>query len=130
MSANINTDIRTTIEGLIATTFPTTAIAWQNVPFTPPNALWIRPVIGYGDEAPVAMRRDSMVGVVVVEVFAPMGKGAKLALETIETIKTAFYRKRVGNIRFPNVLAVRQLTDNPAYLGYAIDIAFQANSSS
>lgn len=130
MSANINTDIRTTIEGLISTTFPTTAIAWQNVPFTPPNALWIRPVIGYGGEAPVAMRRDSLVGVVVVEVFVPMGKGAKLALQTIETIKSAFFRQRVGNIRFTNVLAVRQLTDNPAYLGYAIDIAFQANSTS
>lgn len=130
MSANLNSDIRTTIEGLIATTFPTMAIAWQNVPFTPPNAVWIRPTIGYGDEAPVAVRRDSLMGALVVEVFAPMGKGTKPALDIIQTIKAAFYRKRVGHIRFVSILAVRQLTDNPAYLGYAIDLAFQAQSNS
>lgn len=131
MSANLNTEIRATIEGAIAEAFPSIPTAWQNVPFTPPNSLWIRPTIGYGGEAPVAMRRDSLVGALVVEVFAPLEKGSAAVLNIIGVIKATFYRKRVGNIRFVSILSVRQLEpEKTDYLGYAIDLAYQANSDS
>lgn len=130
MTANLNTDIRATIEQALAAAFPSTDIAWQNVPFTPPNALWLRPFVTYGNESPVGFTRDEMVGAFVVEVFAPVAQGSAAVLTAIETIKSTFFRKTLTNIRFPNILAVRQLEGTEAYLGYAIDLTFIAYSES
>lgn len=128
MTANINTDIRAEIEQELATAFSGTPIAWQNVPFTPPNSLWLRPFVTYGAEDPTGYRRDVIVGALVVEVFAPTAQGAATVLNAIETVKTTFYRQWVGKIRFPSIMAVRQLEETEAYLGYAIDMSFIAHS--
>ena len=129
MTVALTTDIRVPIEQAISAAFPSTPIAWPSSSFDPPDALWIRPFVAYGGEALAAMRRDQLVGSVVVEVFVPLSTGTAAVQNAIDTIKGVFFRQKINNIHFPDIQAIRQL-ENEAYYGMAIDISFQAYSTS
>ena len=78
--------IRAAIEGRIAfdvgTTSPTGEppyqVAYQNVPFTPPNNTpWVQVFIRFGDNNYATLKTiNRQTGTLVVNVFTPQGQGA------------------------------------------------------
>ena len=129
MAANLNSDIRAAIESKVADIFPTTPTAWHNVPFSPPNALWIHPIVTYGGEGAIAHSNDQLSGAFVLEIFAPLSQGDAPLLAAIATAKTNFYRKRISDVYIQSILAVRDLTEINNFNGKAIDFAFNAISN-
>lgn len=83
-----------------------TTIAWEGKSFKPtPGTAWIRPTIhgvdatqaglGTGDSG----RLFRHTGLLVIELFYPMGKGSGPALALADTLAAAF-RETVSGIRF------------------------------
>lgn len=111
-------DIRAAIEGRIATEMalsPSYPVAYENVPFTPPNNLpWVQVKLTFGDnnygtlQAPsVGFNRQN--GLVTIGIFTPVGVGAAANYTIAERIKDLFDRQTVSSIIFdpasgPNVI--------------------------
>lgn len=111
-------DIRAAIEGRIATEMasaPSYPVAYENVPFTPPNNLpWIQVKLTFGDnnygtlQAPsVGFNRQN--GLITINIFTPVGVGAAANYTIAERIKDLFDRQTVSSIIFdaasgPNVI--------------------------
>ena len=111
-------DIRAAIEGRIATemaSVPSYPVAYENVPFTPPNNLpWIQVKLTFGDnnygtlQAPsVGFNRQN--GLITIGIFTPVGVGAAANYTIAERIKDLFDRQTVSSIIFdaasgPNVI--------------------------
>ena len=111
-------DIRAAIEGRIATEMasaPSYPVAYENVPFTPPNNLpWLQVKLTFGDnnygtlQAPsVGFNRQN--GLVTIGIFTPVGVGAAANYTIAERIKDLFDRQTVSSIIFdaasgPNVI--------------------------
>lgn len=128
MTANFNTDIRSPLEQALFGAFPTTPIAWENVDFTMPNDLWLRPFCNVGGEMPYHFRVDQVVGSFVVEVYTPRGEGSGRLLNTIETIKTTFYRQKFNDLYVKHIMAIRKLNEIPSYNGMAVDFMIEGYS--
>ena len=111
-------DIRAAIEGRIATEMalsPSYPVAYENVPFTPPNNLpWVQVKLTFGDnnygtlQAPsVGFNRQN--GLITIGIFTPVGVGAAANYTIAERIKDLFDRQTVSSIIFdpasgPNVI--------------------------
>ena len=111
-------DIRAAIEGRIATEMalsPSYPVAYENVPFTPPNNLpWVQVKLTFGDnnygtlQAPsVGFNRQN--GLVTIGIFTPVGVGAAANYTIAERIKDLFDRQTVSSSIFdpasgPNVI--------------------------
>jgi len=111
-------DIRAAIESRIATEMasaPSYPVAYENVPFTPPNNLpWLQVKLTFGDnnygtlQAPsVGFNRQN--GLVTIGIFTPVGVGAAANYTIAERIKDLFDRQTVSSIIFdaasgPNVI--------------------------
>lgn len=88
----------------------TTPVAWPGVKFTPPeDDNWVRLVFGQFDAFHVEMgptnAQERAVGLIIVQVFTPLGRGDKTALELADQVTQIFrYNKRVaageGDVRF------------------------------
>lgn len=110
---SLNT-IRSYIENRIATEFaaaPALQVAYQNVPFTPPNnASWIQASIIWGDSAYMTILTtstrgtgagfDRRNGTLVFNVFTPRGAGPGAALTIAQRCITLFSRLQLENIKF------------------------------
>lgn len=110
---SLNT-IRSTIEGRIATEFalsPVLQVAYQNVPFTPPNnASWIQTNIIWGDSAYMTILTtsargtgagfDRRNGTLVFNVFSPRGEGPGAGLTIAQRCIDLFSRLQLQNIKF------------------------------
>ena len=109
MSSTYN-DIRAAIEGRIATEMaiaPVYPVSYTNVPFTPPgNAPWLQVSIRFGDNAYATLLPTGGVGfnrqngVLVVNVFTPIGVGAAANYTIAERIKDLFDRAKFSSIIF------------------------------
>jgi hypothetical protein len=109
MSSTYN-DIRAAIEGRIATEMaiaPVYPVSYQNVPFTPPgNSPWLQASIRFGDNAYVTLLPTGGVGfnrqngVLVVNVFTPVGVGVAANYTIAERIKDLFDRAKFSSIIF------------------------------
>ena len=111
-------DIRAAIEGRIATEMalsPSYPVAYENVPFTPPNNLpWVQVKLTFGDnnygtlQAPsVGFNRQN--GLITIGIFTPVGVGAAANYTIAERVKDLFDRQTVSSIIFdpasgPNVI--------------------------
>ena len=69
-------------------------IAWENRPFTPvDDELYLRPTLLTGQTVGATIGADGTddsVGIYQVDVFAPVGKGKKKAIETADLIADRF----------------------------------------
>ena len=109
MSSTYN-NVRAAIEGRIATEMaiaPVYPVSYQNVPFTPPgNAPWLQTFIRFGDNAYATLLPTGGVGfnrqngVLVVNVFTPVGVGAAANYTVAERIKDLFDRAKFSSIIF------------------------------
>ena len=111
-------DIRAAIEGRIATEMalsPSYPVAYQNVPFTPPNNLpWLQVFLSFGANNYGTLQAPStgfnrQNGVITINVFTPVGVGAAANYTIAERLKDLFDRQTVSSIIFdaasgPNVI--------------------------
>jgi len=110
---SLNT-VRSHIESRIATEFalsPAIQVAYQNVPFTPPNnASWIQANIIWGDSAYMTILTtstrgtgagfDRRNGTLVFNIFAPRGAGPGAGLTIAQRCIDLFSRLQLENIKF------------------------------
>jgi hypothetical protein len=138
---SLNT-IRSTIENRIATEFaaaPVLQVAYQNVPFTPPNnASWIQTNILWGDSAYLTILTttargtgdgfDRRNGVLVFNIFCPRGEGPGAGLTIAQRCIDLFSRLQLQNIKFDPANGP-QTIEPPAPEGFfqtQVTIAFEA----
>lgn len=110
---SLNT-VRSYIEGRIATEFaefPTLPVAYQNVPFSPPNnTSWIQTNIIWGDSAYMTILTtsargtgegfDRRNGTLVFNIFTPRGQGPGAGLTIAQRCINLFTRLQLENIKF------------------------------
>lgn len=94
--------VKAALESFLATTLPTTPIAWPNVDFTPdPGVLWVCPTNKPGEAFEAEVGRDGLsrrTGAFIVQVFAPLENGSGDALEVAATVETAYRRQDIGGV--------------------------------
>lgn len=129
MVVDYNVDIRGNIEETIFSTFPDVPIAWQGLDFDPPTGLWIRPFAVLGAEMPYTYEGDKLVGALVFECFNPLNDGSRKLFETINRIRSIFYRRKINNLYFRSIQGVRDLSGDDQFLGKAIDFEFEGYSN-
>jgi|TARA_R100000030_G_scaffold4712_1_gene3253 hypothetical protein len=108
MTSSYN-DIRAAIEARIATEMaesPSYQVSYENVPFTPPNnGTWIKVRVRFGANnyatliGPTA-GSNRQAGVVVIDIFSPIGVGTGDSFTLAERLKDLFDRKTVSQIIF------------------------------
>jgi hypothetical protein len=110
---SLNT-IRSAIENRIATEFataPPLQVAYQNVPFTPPNnASWVQAFISWGDSAYLTILTESdsgtsdgfdrRNGALTFNIYSPRGEGPGAALTIAQRCIDLFSRLQLQNIKF------------------------------
>lgn len=110
---SLNT-IRSAIENRIATEFstaPALQVAYQNVPFSPPNnASWIQAFISYGDSAYLTILTqsnrgtgdgfDRRNGALTFNIYSPRGEGPGAGLTIAQRCIDLFSRLHLQNIKF------------------------------
>lgn len=110
---SLNT-IRSAIENRIATEFssaPPLQVAYQNVPFTPPNnASWVQAFIAWGDSAYLTVLTESdrgtgdgfnrVNGALTFNIYSPRGEGPGTALTIAQRCIDLFSRLQLQNIKF------------------------------
>lgn len=108
MSSTFN-DVRAAIEGRLATEMansPAVQVAFTNVPFTPPDAgNWIRAQLQFNDNQYFTLRGPTagfnrQSGILVVDIFTPIGVGAGANYTIAERVKDLFDRVTVSNVTF------------------------------
>lgn len=106
--------LRALIEGRIATEFaasPALQVAYQNVPFTPPNnASWVQTQIVWGDSAYLTILTsatrgtgdgfDRRNGTLIFNIFSPRGQGPGASLTIAQRCIDLFSRLQLQNIKF------------------------------
>lgn len=110
---SLNT-IRAAIENRIATEFavsPPIPVAYQNVPFTPPNnTSWVQAFITWGDSAYLTVLTESdrgtgdgfdrRNGALTFNIYSPRGEGPGAALTIAQRCIDLFSRLQLLNIKF------------------------------
>lgn len=138
---SLNT-IRSSIENRIKTEFaesPVLQIAYQNVPFTPPNnASWIQTRITWGDSTYLTLLTtssrgtgdgfDRRNGTLVFDIFTPRGNGPGAGLTIAQRAMDLFSRLKLQNIIFDAASGPRTI-ESPSPEGFyqtQVAITFEA----
>jgi hypothetical protein len=142
---SLNT-LRAAIEERIATEFaasPALQVAYQNVPFTPPNnASWIQTSILWGDSAYLTILTtatrgtgdgfDRRNGTLVFNIFSSRGAGPGANLTIAQRCIDLFSRLQLQNIKFDAANGPRSI-EPPAPEGFyqtQVTITFEAYEQS
>ena len=108
MSSTFN-DVRAAIEGRIATEMansPEIQVSYTNVPFTPPDAAnWIKVQLQFNDNEYFTLRGPTsgfnrQTGILLVDIFTPVGVGTGANYTIAERVKDLFDRVTVSNVTF------------------------------
>jgi len=108
-------DVRAAIEGRIAAELakaPVYPVSYQNIPFTPPNnSPWLQVFLRLGDNAYATLKSfNRQNGVLVVNVFTPIGAGASANFTIAERVKDLFDRAKFSSIIFDPASGPAQVT--------------------
>lgn len=136
MSSTYN-DVRAAIEGRIATQMaasPAYPVAYQNVPFTPPNnAPWVQVSIRFGDNNYATLLGPStgfnrQTGTLVINIFTPQGQGAAANYTIAERLKDLFDRVKLSSIIFDAASGPAQVmpASPEPYFQTQVTITFEA----
>jgi hypothetical protein len=95
-------DTRQTIEARIAAQWANTRIRWPNVPYKPPdNKSWMSVDVLWGDGfIQTKNGRNTLVGVLNLNVFVPVGGGDGSLAELCDDARDMINRLEVSNVRF------------------------------
>lgn len=119
-------DIRQVIEARIATEMalsPAYQVSFENVPFTPPNnSTWVKAQIRFGANNYATLLgpttgSNRQSGILVINVFSPIGVGTGDNLTAAERLKDLFDRKTVSQIIF-------EAADGPVFVEPAAPASF------
>lgn len=124
-AANLNT-VRSTIEARLATELaiaPVIPVVFHNQPYTPtPGASWVQCLVSFGSNNYLTLggttgSSNSIIGVIVINVFTPKGVGPGASYTIAKRIRDLYNRVIVSGVHFdpptgPEVLA------SPAPEGY------------
>jgi len=119
-------DIRQAIEARIATEMalaPAYPVSYENVPFTPSsNSTWIKAQIRFGSNSYATLvgpttGSNRQSGILVIDVFSPIGVGTGANLTISERLKNLFDRKVISQIIF-------DAADGPAFVEPAAPASF------
>ena len=107
--------IRAAIEGRIAAEMakaPSYPLSYQNAPFTPPNdAPWLQVFLRLGDNSYATLKTiNRQTGVLVVNVFTPIGTGTGANFTIAERIRALFDRQTISGIIFDAASGPAQVT--------------------
>lgn len=136
---SLNT-LRSYIEGRIATEFaasPALQVAYENVPFTPPNnASWLQTSILWGDSAYATLLklntanggRDQRNGVLTFNIFTPRGEGPGAGLVIAQRCIDLFSRLTLQSIIFDAANGPRTIeaAAPPGFFQTQVTISFSA----
>ena len=116
---NTINEIRTAIEARLATEManaPAYTVAFQNVPFTPPNnTSWVQSSITFGTHESATLQAPTSGynkhnGELIVNVFTPQGAGSGANYTIAERIKDLFHRQTVSQIIFGDTVGPSQVS--------------------
>lgn len=98
--ASLYDDIRSTLEGYLATNWTGTPIVYPNSRKTIVGQAWIRPTVIYSDAVRVLITgsRDDgeeQIGLLIVQIFVPQGTGTGEAFRYAGEIRDLFKEKRI-----------------------------------
>lgn len=124
-AANLNT-VRSTIEARLATELalaPIIPVVFHNQPYTPtPGTSWVQCLVSFGSNNYLTLggttgSSNSIIGVIVINVFTPKGVGPGANYTIAKRIRDLYNRVIVSGVHFdpptgPEVLA------SPAPEGY------------
>jgi len=119
-------DIRQVVEARIATEMalaPAYPVSYENVPFTPPNnSTWIKTQIRFGANSYATLLgpttgSNRQSGILVIDVFSPIGVGTGENLTISERLKNLFDRKVISQIIF-------DAADGPTFVEPAAPASF------
>lgn len=101
---DLNT-IRATIEGRLATELaaaPVLPVVFHNQPYTPtPDSSWIQCLMTFGTNSYLTMGgSNSVLGVVVINIFTPKGAGPGANLVIGKRIRNLYNRVIVSGVHF------------------------------
>jgi hypothetical protein len=101
---DLNT-IRATIEGRLATELaaaPAIPVVFHNQPYSPtPNSSWVQCLMTFGTNSYLTMDGDnSVLGVVVINIFTPQGVGPGANLVIGKRIRSLYNRNIVSGVYF------------------------------
>ena len=136
MTSTFN-DVRAVIEGRIATEMsnsPSYPVASQNVPFVPPNTTpWIETNVSFGENSYATLMGPStgfnrQSGVLIVNVFTPIGVGAGANFTIAERVKDLFDRLRLSGIIFEAASGPAQVlpAEPESYFQTRLSVGFEA----
>jgi hypothetical protein len=101
---DLNT-VRATIEGRLATELaaaPVIPVVFHNQPYNPtPNSSWVQCLMTFGTNSYLTMDGDnSVLGVVVINIFTPQGAGPGANLVIGKRIRSLYNRIIVSGVYF------------------------------
>jgi len=105
---NLNT-VRATIEGRLATELalsPAIPVVFHNQAFTPPNSsTWVQCLVSFGNNTYLTMggttgSNNSVVGVVIINIFTAKGVGPGANLTVGKRIRDLYNRIVVSGVHF------------------------------
>jgi hypothetical protein len=107
--------IRAAIEGRIAAEMakaPSYLVSYQNAPFTPPNGTpWLQVFLRLGDNSYATLKTiNRQTGVLVVNVYTPVGTGTGANFTIAERIRALFDRQTISGIIFDAASGPAQVT--------------------
>jgi hypothetical protein len=107
--------IRAAIEGRIAAEMakaPSYPVSYQNAPFTPPNGTpWLQVFLRLGDNSYATLKTiNRQTGVLVVNVYTPVGTGTGANFTIAERIRALFDRQTISGIIFDAASGPAQVT--------------------
>jgi hypothetical protein len=107
-AANLNT-IRATIEGRLATELalsPAIPVVFHNQPYVPtPNSSWVQCLVSFGaneylTQGGTTGSNNSIIGVVAINVFTPLGVGPGANLTIGKRVRDLYNRVIVSGVHF------------------------------
>ena len=107
-AANLNT-IRSTIEGRLATELalsPAIPVVFHNQPYVPtPNSSWVQCLVSFGANEYLTLggttgSSNSIIGVIAINVFTPLGAGPGANLTIGKRIRDLYNRVVVSGVHF------------------------------
>lgn len=130
-------DIRAIIEGRVKTEMQKPApypVAFQNVPFEPPNnSPWLECFVTFGDNAYATLAAPATGfnrhnGILLINIFSPIGVGAGKNYEIAERLKNVFDRKTFDGIIFDAASGPTQVSPSvtESYFQTRLNITFEA----
>jgi len=110
-------------------------VAFQNVPFTPPNnSPWVNCSVTFGDSAYATILGPSTgynrySGVVILDIFSPIGIGSGDNYDIGGRLKQVFDRQAFGNIVFDAASGPAQVqpATPESFFQTRLSISFQAH---